>query len=184
MKTRLPLNAPCQALSYCNKGEFLTEFRPGDFILTQGKGFLPWLIRFGQEFRYNNREFTKWSHVALITSIDGEIIEAQAKGIVVDHISKYTPKEYFVVHIDATDADREQMLAFARACVGSKYGMATFFSIGMSLLTGLKLSFGFDGEEVCSGLVARALERTQAIFPRDASHISPADLASYYLRPS
>jgi hypothetical protein len=50
-------------------------------------------------------------------------------------------------------------------------------SIGISLLTGLRFSFGFDGQQICSGLVARALERSDHIFERSPSHILPADLA-------
>ena len=38
-----------------------------------------------------------------------------------------------------------------------------------------------DGQFVCSGLVARALERTGSIFDRDSAHIAPADLAKYFL---
>ena len=38
------------------------------------------------------------------------------------------------------------------------------------------MSFQF----VCSGLVARALERTGSIFDRDSAHIAPADLAKYF----
>ena len=47
------------------------------------------------------------------------------------------------------------------------------------MLTGSKLAFFIDGRFVCSGLVARALERTGRIFDRDPSHIAPADLAKY-----
>jgi hypothetical protein len=53
-------------------------------------------------------------------------------------------------------------------------------SIALSLITGGKFTFGFDGQAICSGLVARALERTNAIFNRDPEHIMPADLAKYF----
>jgi hypothetical protein len=53
-------------------------------------------------------------------------------------------------------------------------------SIALSLLTGAKLSFGFNGQLICSGLVARALERTTAIFEDEPSHIMPAQLAKLY----
>jgi hypothetical protein len=33
---------------------------------------------------------------------------------------------------------------------------------------------------MCSALVARALERTSAIFPDEPAHRLPADLARYY----
>lgn len=53
-------------------------------------------------------------------------------------------------------------------------------SIAYSLLTGGKFTFGLEGQAICSGLVARAMERTGAIFNRTPSHIMPADLAKYY----
>ena len=61
-----------------------------------------------------------------------------------------------------------------------KYNNLATVSIGLSMLTGSKLAFYIDGRFVCSGLVARALERTGRIFDRDPSHIAPADLAKYY----
>ncbi len=56
----------------------------------------------------------------------------------------------------------------------------TIVSIALSLMMGGKFTFGFDGQAICSGLVARALERTSAIFNRDPAHIMPADLAKYF----
>jgi len=37
-----------------------------------------------------------------------------------------------------------------------------------------------DGQMICSGLVARALERTGAIFQYDSWHLLPADLAEAF----
>jgi len=59
-------------------------------------------------------------------------------------------------------------------------GFLTIVSIGFGLLTGAKFTFDFEGQHICSGLVARALERTDAIFNRSPAHIMPADLAKYY----
>jgi hypothetical protein len=71
-------------------------------------------------------------------------------------------------------------VAFARAAVGWTYGYATFVSIALSCLTGSRWSFGREAEEVCSGLVARALERGSTLFPRDPRGLSPGDLAAFY----
>ena len=72
------------------------------------------------------------------------------------------------------------MVAFAEHWVGAQYDWATIVSITISLLTGAKLSFGFAGQLICSGLVARALERTTAIFDEEPSHVVPADLAKMF----
>ena len=62
----------------------------------------------------------------------------------------------------------------------AKYGWLTIASIALTVLTGSKFTFFVDGEFICSGFVARAMERTGAIFTRDPVHITPADLAKYY----
>jgi hypothetical protein len=48
------------------------------------------------------------------------------------------------------------------------------------MLTGSKLTFYIDGQYVCSGLVATALERAGSIFNRSAANITAADLAKYF----
>ena len=157
-------------------------YQPGDFILTHRSDWLARLIYWGQSFRFrgDDARYARYGHVALIASDSGDIIEALGNGIVSSHISKYDTKEFVLVNIEASDEDRSQAVAFAHSCIGDKYGFLTFFSIGISLITGLSLSFGFEGQHVCSGLVARALERTQAIFDRNAEHIAPGDLAKWY----
>ena len=161
-----------------------SDFRRGDFILTHGNTFFSKLIRFGQKISFwgANRIYTRWSHAALIVSEDGELIEAVGAGVKRSHINEYAPTEYHLVNLNslAHDNDREQVCAFAETTIGQPYGILTCFSIAIGLLTGCRLTFGFDGQYVCSGLVARALERTSAIFDRSPSHILPADLAKYF----
>lgn len=161
------------------------EFEPGDFILTHGTSWTSWLIRFGQGLRFwgAKRRFTWWNHAAIIVSADGALVEALGAGVTRTNISKYRPAEYHLVSISeivASGADRDEALAFAEWCVGMPYAWLIIVSIAMSLVTGGKFTFGFDGQAICSGLVARALERTKAIFNRTPSHIMPADLAMYF----
>lgn len=164
-------------------GEGITYPQPGDFILThEDNDIFARLIHVGQGLRFRgaDRPYARWNHAAIITDSLGTIIEALSSGVVFNHIDKYVPREYLVVHIDATPADRMEAVDFAVSCLHDRYGWQTIISIALSLLTGSKFSFGYDGQEICSGLVARSLERTAAIFPRDASHLMPADLARYY----
>jgi hypothetical protein len=160
------------------------QFQPGDFILTHGDSFFSRLIRLGQGLRFlgRNRGYARWSHAALIVSADGEIIEAIGAGVCKNHLRDYRDVEYHLVPIGslADDRDRAQMVRFAESCRGLEYGFTICISIALSLLTGVKFRFGFDGEYICSGLVARALERTDVILPRSPSHTLPADLARYF----
>src|SRR5688572_26769740 len=155
---------------------------PGDFILTHGGEFFSRVIQFGQGLRFmgDDRPYTYWNHSALIVSADGGLIEALGPGIRRNTLAAYEGTQYTVVHIEASDEDRRQMTAFAEHWVGGQYDWAKIVSITLSLLTGAKVSFGFAGQQICSGLVARALERTSAIFDEEPSHVMPADLAKMF----
>lgn len=161
-----------------------TDFKPGDFILTHGDTKISKLIYTGQKLRFHgaDEKYTWWSHAALVVSEEGDLIEAVGAGVRETNISRYKPTEYHLVRLGpvATGNDREEVVKFAKSCVGLPYGRLTVMSIAISLLTGCKFTFGFDGQSICSGLVARALERTSAIFNRTPSHILPADLAKYF----
>lgn len=159
-------------------------YSPGDFILTHGSGVFSRLIRIGQRLRFRgaNRQFAWWSHAALIVSADGQLIEALGAGVQRSPLSKYAPKEYTLVCLGdmASPADRGQVVAYAEWALNQEYGYLTILSIAISLLLGGKFTFGYDGQSICSGLIARALERTDAIFARSPSHIMPADLAKAF----
>jgi uncharacterized protein YycO len=160
------------------------DYRPGDFILTHGASFFSYLIRFGQGLRFwgADRKFTWWNHAAMIVSSTGDLVEALGAGVSRSHLDKYAPTEFHLVSIEGitNEHDREQAVRFAEWCVGMPYDWVNIVSIALSLITGGKFTFGFDGHAICSGLVARALERTNAIFNRTPSHIMPADLAKYF----
>lgn len=117
-----------------------------------------------------------------MTDRDGTIIEALGIGVTQRTLADYTPTEFYVVHINASEEDRQEAVRFAHYCLQTRqrYSWLEIVSIALSLLTGAKLRFGIDGGEICSGLVAKALERTSAIFEKESSHMMPADLAKYY----
>lgn len=165
-------------------GQEAKQYRPGDFILTHGKAWTSVLIRIGQSLKYwgEDKKYAWWSHAAMIVAEDGTLIEAIGSGVRQGNISEYKDTDYMLVCIDglADDRDREQTAKYARECLNQEYGYLTLVCIGLGLLTGMRLSFGVDGQSICSGLVARALERTDAIFDRDPANIMPADLAKYF----
>lgn len=158
---------------------------PGDFLLTHGDSWTSRLIRIGQAIRFHGRSarFTYWNHVALFVDDQGTIVEAIGSGVVKRSVHVYDRAERTIVRIDASTEDRFEAARFATKCVGARYGKLTIISIGLTLLTGTKLSFGIEGQYICSGLVSRALERTTAIFRKDTSHIMPAELAQKFKVP-
>jgi hypothetical protein len=171
-----------RAIEHHGPGERMADPEPGDFILTHGAELFSQLIRFGQQLRFRGADhpFTYWNHAALVVTSGGAIVEALGSGVERRSISDYDPTQYTVVRITASAEDRVEAAVFAERCVGQRYGWTTIVSIALSLLTGAKFSFGFNGQLICSGLVARALERTTAIFEDEPSHIMPAELAKLY----
>ena len=164
-------------------GEQVNSPSPGDFLFTHGTSWTSRLIRFGEKIRYwgPDKKFTRWNHVAIFINEGGDIIEALGGGVQQRNIAVYRQTEYHVVHLEnVVDVNRVHEVEFARACLNDHYGWLTIVSIALSLLTGSKLGFGVDGQEICSALVARCLERTGEIFPTDPWHIMPADLAKYF----
>ncbi len=159
--------------------------RAGDFILTHSTGIFGQLIRFGEHIRYTGSEtvFAHWSHAAIFVNDTGDIIEALGGGVQKRNISVYRDTEYVVVHLPRNTGreDRDQAVAFAEYCLREPYGWFTIVSIALTLLFGSKVNFGVDGQQICSALVARCLERIGAIFNENEPwHVTPADLAKHF----
>lgn len=171
-----------QVRSY-GPGDSVQHTSPGDFLLTHGDTRLNALIRWGQRLRYRGSEakFAHWSHAALFVDEKGMLVEAQETGVQERNVSVYLNTEYHVVHLlDATAQERSHAVAFATHCLNDTYGFLTDISLSLTLLTASKFVFGVDGQVICSGLVAQALERTGAIFQYDSWHMLPADLAEAF----
>ena len=175
---------PRGQVEFVAPGEDAQNPLPGDFILTHARGWQSSLIRFGQRLRFRgeNRRFAYWSHAAMIVDADGTIVEAEMPRVLKRNLSVYRDIEYHLIRIglSADDEDRRQAARFALKCVDQEYDLLTVLSVAISVLTGAKVSFGFEAHKTCSGLVARALERSWAIFDREPSRILPADLARHY----
>jgi uncharacterized protein YycO len=164
-------------------GQQVHDARPGDFLLTHSNTWTGRLIRFGQRLRYTGADakYAHWNHAALFVDDAGDVIEALGAGVQLRNVSVYRQTEYHVVYLeDVFDEDRQEEAAFAYHCLNDKYGYLTDLSLGLSLLTGMKLGFGIDGQMICSGLVARSLERTGEIFDVDTWRATPADLAKHF----
>jgi hypothetical protein len=181
--------APNETVPIANTAAVVTQANPvalpGDFLLTHSAGLYGTLIRFGEAIRYwrKDKVFAHWSHAAIFVDKDGNIVEALGGGVQKRNISVYRGTEYVVVHLPATTTplDRQEAITFAEYCLNDKYGWLTIVSIALCLLTGAKLSFGVDGQQICSALVARCIERIGEIF-REAEpwHLMPADLAKHF----
>jgi hypothetical protein len=170
-------------------GKAPETFSPGDFSLhraaaTKGRDgattTLGKLIQAGERTRYGNSDYARWTHSALIVSEDGDICEAIEKGVARDNISKYRATDYLVVHVTASDVQRQLACGFAETRVGDKYGVLNFVGLAVQSLFGWNLSLHMDGQFICSGLVARATEKYIEAYPRSPENMMPGDLAFFW----
>lgn len=163
--------------------------QPGDILLTgrKSQGPVSLAIKLGQRLRGYAPEHRQFSHAALVVSDHGDIVEAEAKGVVRSHVSKYKPGDYAIIPVDMGPLDRAQVLEFADAVVAArtKYGYWTFASLVIFCATAPvpfipTLYVEPAGTAICSGFVADALTRAGCIWPRPAFAMMPADLAQHF----
>lgn len=158
--------------------------KSGDFVLTHSAGLFGKLIRYGEAIRYRKEAvFAHWSHAAIFINDVGDLIEALSGGVQQRNISVYKETEYVVVHLPQTTIvdDRTHAVEFAEHCLNEPYGWLTIASIAIALLTATKLNIGIDGQQICSALVGRCLERIGEIFTENEPwHLMPADLAKHF----
>lgn len=161
-------------------GDEVHKPKPGDFFLLHRNKVVARLIQFGQRFRYNKEE-SWWNHCGVFIDEDGGIAEALVRdGITFGNIDKYKSEEYIVVRVEASDEDRAQMLKFCKWAEHKRYGMLTNIGLAVWCILGGKFDISLDGTLICSGFVARTLERAGYIFEREPSHEMPADLARHF----
>lgn len=146
---------------------------PGDFLLIRTDHFASRLIRFGQ--RSYGSEDAQWNHVALYIG-QGQVAEALTKGVVISDAGKYPTARR--VCCKGSTSERLHAAEFARSCAGERYGWPTILCIAVKVLTKGRIDFGVSGTSICSGLVARSLERMGYNFnPYDPAELTPAYLA-------
>lgn len=183
---RRPANA---TVSHYPPGKSPDRFVPGDFSLhrattTKGRGgattMLGKLIQAGERTRFGNTDFARWTHSALIVSETGDIVEAIEKGVARNNIFKYRDTDYMIVHVTASDAQRELACGFADTRVGDKYGIVNFIALAVQALFGWTISFHVDSQFICSGLVSRATEKYITAYPRSPENMMPGDLAYFW----
>jgi len=160
-------------------GESTMRARPGDFILVRGTSWRSRLITSFERLRFHQaseRQYAHWSHVALVVSGEGAIVEAGTDGVVVQHLEKYRNDEYHYVSIDAPPAVRWKAVRFASSRVGASYRSLAVAEVVLFALTRRTIGGAQSSREVCAGLVARALDLGQA----EVRVVTPGDLAKHF----
>ncbi len=164
-------------------GESMPAPRPGDFILVRGDFWISrfvWLVQWLKLRGRDDPRALHWSHAALVAGRGGRIVEVVYAGIRASHLERYRDTDYFYVRVDAPLRQRIAAVAFAESRLGRPYGRLGFPALAVALLTRGRWCRRVWPLHNCAALVALALARTGANFPRPAHDMLPADLARYY----
>jgi len=169
-------------------GDEARDFVPGDFILAHRHHFFAGLISLAQKRRFRGADavYAHWSHSALIVDRDGALVEAEMMGVTLSPISKYRDDEYHLVRLgpEFTSEARARAVAFARGQVGQGFGYLDMVGAILYLLFGWPLRLVRRNHEICSSLVARALQAGGLVPELDPALTLPADLAKLFdIRP-
>jgi hypothetical protein len=169
-------------------GEQATRFDPGDFILTHRARPFAGLIAMSEKLRFRGPDavYAHWSHCALVVAGDGAVVEAETLGVERSPISKYESAEYHLVRIgpEFGREGRKRAADYADTQVGQAFGFLALAGAALFLLCGLHLRLMRQNHQICSGLVARALQEGGLLNGADPALMLPADLAKIYdIRP-
>jgi hypothetical protein len=145
---------------------------------------MPILISWAQRRRFRGPDaaHAHWSHCALVVDEAGDLVEAEARGVARSPISKYRAEEYHLVRLgdQLPDDGRRRVVAYGVGHVGDGFGYLALLSLGFWLLTGLRVRLARRDHQMCSGLVAHALQEGGQLAGHDATFTLPADLARHY----
>lgn len=150
----------------------ISEAQSGDLIFAHSKGAIGGAIRLIEKLRRdwaktNEASGARYNHVAILDTPlpngDWSVIQAVGKGVIEDtlerpsRLSTVTPGGFYSIVQLPKWTDREDVLAFARAQVGSRYGFVTCASILVTLFTPKFLNVMLPNTWICSAVGAEAV---------------------------
>ena len=128
--------------------------QPGDLVFCHGTGIVDRAIQFGQWLRW--RKGSNFNHVQILDAyVNGrwQVIQAEGVGVTIGHPVDVNG----VVKSCPPGLQRADVLSFARAQVGRKYGWASIASIVLTIAIPGSWSFPAGSTWICSALAAESL---------------------------
>ena len=107
---------------------------PGDIVFAHSNGIMGRAIRFGEFLRW--RKGSHWNHACVVSRVDKDgvayVIQADIKGV--NEARLDSVGQYVIIELPAR-VNRNKVLAFTKAQVGSKYGILSILSIVTDIIT-------------------------------------------------
>jgi hypothetical protein len=153
------------------------NLKSGDVGLSRGEDFVDWWIRFAEARRYGkqSRE-ARWNHAFLVVDATGNLIQAEANGIVRGKLSEYAGGSYTILRPPYPTEGAIRAVHAMSQMLGERYNYLEIASLALALLTQTKLRFGIEGTQICSGSVSWALTVGGVDCGEDPTYNTPADL--------
>jgi hypothetical protein len=151
---------------------------PGDIVFMHGSDLVGRAIRLAERIRFHSG--ATYNHVAILdadTAVGWTVIQAGGRGVTRGAL---LPADHYMIVTLPPGVDRTDVLAFARAQVGVRYGFIDIASILFNLLTprAIRIDIRRDGTLICSALGALSLLAGGWLHPiRDYYQCSPAELS-------
>ena len=107
---------------------------PGDIVFSHSNGLMARAIRFGEFLRW--RKGSHWNHACVISRVDKDgtayVIQAELRGV--SEARLHTVGQYIILEPPAR-VNRNKVLAFTKAQIGSSYGLLSIASIVADIIT-------------------------------------------------
>ena len=182
---------PKSTFSLYPKGTHCENAEAGDLVLIKHKGFMPSVIRFGQNFYYWKKRlaghleyesvYCNFNHAAVVVEggTNASIVEMEARGGNKTNLSNYQAEEYAIIKIKANIAQKQDAVAFANYCLNISYGFISIFAIAINVLIGWGISLSNKGL-ICSAATSLS-SRCMGLIPDGPdTTVMPADLSRYF----
>jgi len=114
------------------------HYEPGAIGFSHSKGIIGWAIRLGEFLRFRDGQF--WNHAFIVSDqvdANGEQLVIQALGSGVNakkRLSEIAPGGRFEILPLPEDVLADDVLTFAEAQVGDKYGWLSIASVSLQIL--------------------------------------------------
>ena len=107
---------------------------PGDIVFAHSNGLMGRAIRFGEMLRW--RKGSHWNHACVVSRVEQDgtayVIQADIRGV--NEARLDSVGQYVIIELPAR-VNRNKVLAFTKAQVGSKYGILSILSIVFDILS-------------------------------------------------
>lgn len=171
-------------VSWCAPGIGATDVRPGDLLLVRGTSAISrsvWVLQCMRRLASGQpAQLFGLSHVALVTSPSGRLVEVMAGRVRPSHLDRYRDVGYHHVRIDAGRSRRLAAVRWLESRVDRDGRCRCIARVSIAAVSRGRWCRQSWPRHNCAALIAQALVVGGATFPADPQFMLPSDLGSFY----